>query len=73
MAERLEPNPNRASAENSELVMQSLEVDQLSAARAQHYPRRQLKRSEAFLFWGLRIYLLFMVGVVVYQVWTTTR
>lgn len=53
--------------------MNSLEADQLASARAEHYPRRSLKRSEIVLFWGLRIYLLFMVGVVCYQVWTTTR
>ena len=53
--------------------MQSLEAGQLSSAKAKHYPRRPLKPSEAILFWGLRIYLLFMLGVVIYQVWTTAR
>ena len=65
--------PNPATAENSAWVMQSLEAGQLASARAKHYPRRPLKRSEAILFWGLRIYLLFMMGVVCYQVWTTTH
>jgi hypothetical protein len=68
-----EPDANRVSAENSAWVMQSLEAGQLSSARAKHYPRRPLKRSEAILFWGLRIYLLFMLGVVIYQVWTTAH
>jgi hypothetical protein len=61
------------TAQESEWVMQSLEAGQLSSARAKHYPRRPLKRSEAILFWGLRIYLLFMIGVVIYQVWTTVH
>jgi len=68
-----EPDPNRVSVENSAWVMQSLEAGQLSSARARHYPRRPLKLSEAILFWGLRIYLLFMMGVVIYQIWTTSH
>jgi hypothetical protein len=61
------------TSEESDRVMQSLEVDQLSAAKASHFPRRRLKARETVLFWGLRIYLLFMLGVVCYQIWTTTR
>lgn len=68
-----EHDANQASTQDSSWVMNSLEADQLSSARAEHYPRRKLTRGEILLFWGLRIYLLFMVGVVCYQVWTTTR
>jgi hypothetical protein len=73
VSEEPESDASRVSAENSVWVMQSLEAGQLSSARAKHYPRRPLKRSEAILFWGLRIYLLFMLGVVIYQVWTTAH
>jgi hypothetical protein len=73
VSEKPVPDANPASAENSAWVMQSLEAGQLASARAKHYPRRPLKRSEAILFWGLRIYLLFMMGVVCYQVWTTAH
>jgi hypothetical protein len=73
VSEKPQPGANPLSAENSAWVMESLEAGQLSSARAKHYPRRPLKRSEAILFWGLRIYLLFMLGVVVYQVWTTVH
>jgi hypothetical protein len=61
------------TAQDTELVMHSLEADQLASARAEPLPRRQLKRSQVILFWGLRLYLLFMFGVVCYQVWTATR
>jgi hypothetical protein len=73
VSETPESDANRVSVENSAWVMQSLEAGQLSSALAKHYPRRPLKPSEAILFWGLRIYLLFMMGVVIYQVWTAAH
>lgn len=66
-------HPDSHSKENSEWVMSALEADQLAAAKAQHYPRRQLKPRETLLFWTLRIYLLFMMGIVIYQVFTAAR
>ncbi len=55
-------------------VMTALEPDQIISAKEHHHcPRRRLTRIEMILFWGLRIYLVFMVGVVVYQIWTGVR
>ena len=53
-----------------DLVLSTLEPDQLAEAKKQHVPRRRLKRPEVLLLWGLRLYLLFMIAVVVYQAWT---
>ena len=52
------------------LVLETLEPDQLAEAKKQRVPRRRLKGAELAILWALRIYLLFMVAVVVYQAWT---
>ncbi len=62
------------SREEFTTVMTALEPDQLISTKERyHCPRRQLTRTEMALFWALRIYLVFMVGVVVYQIWTSVR
>jgi hypothetical protein len=55
------------------LVLSSLEHDQLARAKKHYIPRRILKGPELAVLWGLRIYLLFMMAVVVYQVLTVAR
>ena len=50
-----------------------LEPDQLSEAHKQPVPRRHLRGLQLLVLWLLRIYLLFMIAVVVYQVWSGLR
>jgi hypothetical protein len=54
------------------LVLASLEHDQLIGAR-RRIPRRRLKGPELVVLWTLRVYLIFMMTVVAYQVWTAAR
>jgi len=62
------------SREEITSVMTALEPDQIVFTKEHHHcPRRRLTWTEKVLFWGLRIYLVFMVGVVVYQIWTSVR
>ena len=56
-----------------ELVLSSLELDQLAAVKKQPIPRRHLRGFEKLLLWSLRIYVLFMAAVVLYQVLTGAR
>lgn len=51
-----------------ELVLSSLEPDQLAALKKQPIPRRHLRGFEKLILWSLRIYVLFMIAVVIYQV-----
>jgi hypothetical protein len=53
-------------------VLASLEPDQLATAK-HHFPRRSLRGAEVLLLWSLRLYLLFMIAVVVYQIWAGTK
>jgi hypothetical protein len=61
-------------AEKLASIVASLEPDQLIAEKAKHrVSRRRLSTTEIILFWALRLYLIFMFGVVLYQIWTGTR
>ncbi len=51
-----------------ELILSSLERDQLAGLKKHEIPRRHLKGPELLVLWSLRIYLLFMLAVVLYQV-----
>ena len=54
-------------------VLSSLEHDQLANAKKHPIPRRHLKGPELLVLWALRLYLLFMMAVVAYQVWTAAH
>jgi hypothetical protein len=57
-----------AVSPEQKLVLSSLELDQLAALKKKPIPRRHLRRYEKFALWSLRIYVLFMIAVVLYQI-----
>jgi len=65
--------PTQPAPSDQVLVLSSLEHDQLANAKKHPIPRRHLKGPELLVLWALRIYLLFMMAVVGYQVWTAAR
>jgi hypothetical protein len=67
-AEVLSSSSDTSNSDQS-WVLSSLEHDQLVQAKKHLIPRRHLKGPELVVLWALRIYLLFMMAVVVYQVW----
>jgi len=64
---------NAITSSDQELVLASLEPEQLAGLKKHLIPRRHLNGTERFVMWSLRIYLLFMIVVVVYQVLTSAR
>jgi hypothetical protein len=70
MTKQDEAHPSTA---DKSLVLSSLEHDQLVGAKKHHIPRRRLKGPELVVLWSLRLYLLFMMAVVTYQVWTAAH
>jgi len=50
-----------------DMVMSALERDQLAGMKKQPLPRRRLAGVEVAVLWSLRLYLVFMVVVVVYK------
>ena len=61
------------SSADQTLVLSSLEPGQLVGAKKHPIPRRRLKAPELLVLWALRIYLIFMMAVVAYQVWIAAR
>ena len=68
-----EQPPVLISNADQQLALSSLEHDQLVKAKKHFIPRRHLKGPELLVLWALRIYLLFMMAVVTYQVWIAAR
>ncbi|HKM79376.1 MAG TPA: hypothetical protein VJY15_00240 [Candidatus Acidoferrum sp.] len=58
---------------DQEMVLSSLEPEQLAGLKKHLIPRRHLNGTEKFVMWSLRIYLLFMIVVVIYQVWASAH
>ena len=61
------------TSSDQEMVLSSLEPEQLAGLKKHLIPRRHLNGTEKLVMWSLRIYLLFMIVVVVYQVLTSVH
>ncbi len=63
------PKSIEVSPAAKDMVMSSLERGQLTGMKKQILPRRKLAGVEVAVLWSLRVYLVFMVVVVVYKMW----
>jgi hypothetical protein len=68
-----ENEENSISKAEQELAISSLEREQLAGLKKPVILRRHLGRWTKFVLWSLRIYLLFMMAVVLYQVWVAAH
>ena len=69
----MKKNDTQAAPSDQSWVLSSLEPDQLANAKKRPVPRRLLKGPELVVLWTLRVYLIFMMAVVGYQVWIAAR
>ena len=60
--------PIEVSAAAKDMVMSALEREQLTGMKKLILPKRKLTGVEVAVLWSLRIYLVFMVVVVVYKI-----
>ncbi len=67
------PRDNAPQQPADDWVLAALEPDQLVGAKTAHYPRAALGRGTRALLWAMRGYVVFMLVVVVYQIWTTVH
>lgn len=65
--------PKHITDEEVGWVLENLERDQLVQEKSAPVPRRRLRGGELVLVWGLRIYLIFMMVVVLWQAWAAVR
>jgi hypothetical protein len=70
MIKKTDPHP---ALSDQTWVLSTLEPDQLVQSKKNPIPRRLLKGRELLLLWSLRLYLIFMMTVVAYQVWLAAR
>jgi len=69
----LKHEEEHTSFAEASLVLETLEHDQLVAAKREPVARRQLQGGELALLWGLRLYLVFMMAVVFWQAWLAVK
>jgi hypothetical protein len=62
------------SQDTSSWVREVLEPDQLSSAKnMQLVGRRQLKRGTVIILWALRLYVVLMMLIIAYQIWSVVQ
>jgi hypothetical protein len=58
----------------SSWIHEVLEPDQLSSAKnLQHVARRQLKPGTVIVLWALRFYVVLMMLIIAYQIWSVVQ
>lgn len=68
-ADVVDANSPKPDLKDPRVVLSLLEADQVVAAKRQtHFGRRKLSLGARVLLWGLRVYVIFMLVIVVISV-----
>ncbi|HEX8814256.1 MAG TPA: hypothetical protein VF753_02035 [Terriglobales bacterium] len=70
MMEKTQPRP---ASHDQTWILSALEHDQLVKAKKHQIPRRKLNGFSLAVITALRIYVLLMMAVIIYQIWIATR
>lgn len=62
------------TSQDTSWVRDALEADQLSGAKKVQRPgRRHLSTGTLAILWGLRLYVVLMMFIIAYQIWTVLQ
>jgi hypothetical protein len=65
---------SQITSQDTSWVREALEADQLATAKKVQRPgRRHLSTGTVIILWALRLYVVLMMFIIAYQIWTVIQ